>query len=569
MESRRRVLVAEDNPTDRMLLRSMLQQQGFAVIEAADGAEALTSFAKTTPDLVLLDALMPGADGFEVATRIRADYPDLFVPIIFLTSLQDPAQLARCLQAGGDDFLSKPFNQVILSAKIDALERMRQLHLTVQAQRDQIQMHHQRLVKEQDAAKQIFDRIAHKGCINASNIKYLISPKAIFNGDVLLAALNPAGNMYVFLGDFTGHGLPASMGAIPLSEIFYGMTRKGFSMVDVLREINARLRTILPTGYFCCGAMAHLDFNKGSAELWNAGLPDIYIRRCAANSLQRIASSHLPLGLAEPANFQVQTQVYRLAPDDWLFMCTDGVLEARSLDQEMFGVRRLEQTLLGSEDSEQAQLNMEVQLGLHTQGQALEDDLSIVQLSMQRPSQLPNDELVLPVGGLPGSRDWQLSYELRDETLKHFDPLPMLRQIILELPELRPRSAQLFAVIAELYANALEHGVLGLSSMTKLTPSGFAEYYRDRASALAALKKGSIRFEMKSASDAEGGMLYLRVTDSGRGFDHKSLLSAGAGLAALPHGRGLHLVAEFCDVLRFQGAGNIVEAEWVWRGNDG
>ncbi len=130
--------------------------------------------------------------------------------------------------AGGDDFLSKPYNSVILRAKITALERMRQLHVTMQEQRDEIAQYNARLLREQQAAKDIFDSVAHSGCLAARNIRHLISPLAVFNGDVVLAARNPAGSMYVLFGDFTGHGLTASIGAMPLAEIFYGMTQKGF-----------------------------------------------------------------------------------------------------------------------------------------------------------------------------------------------------------------------------------------------------------------------------------------------------------------------------------------------------
>ena len=76
-------------------------------------------------------------------------------------------------------------------------------------------------------AKSVFDNVAHNGSLSAPNIKYLLSPLSVFNGDVLLACMKPSG-MHVLLGDFTGHGLPAAIGAMPMAEIFYGMTRKGF-----------------------------------------------------------------------------------------------------------------------------------------------------------------------------------------------------------------------------------------------------------------------------------------------------------------------------------------------------
>ena len=77
------------------------------------------------------------------------------------------------------------------------------------------------------AAKAVFDRVAHEGCLNAPNIQYRQSPYALFNGDLLLAAHTPSGDTHLLLADFTGHGLPAAIGAMPLAEVFYSMTAKG------------------------------------------------------------------------------------------------------------------------------------------------------------------------------------------------------------------------------------------------------------------------------------------------------------------------------------------------------
>src|SRR5690625_6325760 len=91
-------------------------------------------------------------------------------------------------------------------------------------------------MQEQTVAKQVFDNIAHSGCLDANNVKYYLSSLAIFNGDIMLAAMRPSGSMMVLLGDFTGHGLPAAVGAMPLAATFYGMVPKGFAMTDILRS---------------------------------------------------------------------------------------------------------------------------------------------------------------------------------------------------------------------------------------------------------------------------------------------------------------------------------------------
>jgi PleD family two-component response regulator len=132
---RLKILVADDTDTDRMILESILRKEGHEVILARDGVEAVAVYETSRPDIVLLDALMPEMDGFDAARRIKQLAGDELVPIIFLTSLSDTESLVRCLDAGGDDFLSKPYNRVILQAKIKAFNRMRELHSTMLTQR--------------------------------------------------------------------------------------------------------------------------------------------------------------------------------------------------------------------------------------------------------------------------------------------------------------------------------------------------------------------------------------------------------------------------------------------------
>ena len=102
------VLIADDSDSDRLLLQRIVQSQGHRTIVAKHGLEAIEAFKFTPPDIVLLDALMPVMDGFDTARYIKAHMGNSFIPIIFLTSLNDAESLARCLEAGGDDFLTRP-----------------------------------------------------------------------------------------------------------------------------------------------------------------------------------------------------------------------------------------------------------------------------------------------------------------------------------------------------------------------------------------------------------------------------------------------------------------------------
>ena len=104
------VLVADDNPTDRLILGRLVERLGHRVCLAEDGEQAVSLFVERQPDIVLLDALMPVMDGFEAAREIKQRAGEDLVPVIFLTSLTETDALVKCLEAGGDDFLTKPYN---------------------------------------------------------------------------------------------------------------------------------------------------------------------------------------------------------------------------------------------------------------------------------------------------------------------------------------------------------------------------------------------------------------------------------------------------------------------------
>ncbi len=560
-----RILIADDNTSDRLLLKKIISKQGHTVIEAENGKLAIDSYVKEAPDIILMDVLMPELDGKEAAKEIKRLAGEDLIPIIFLTSLIDAQSLADCLESG-DDFLSKPYNHIILKAKIDAFVRMRIMHATLQKQRDTIAANNQHMLHEQHVAKAVFDNVAHSGCLNAANIKYMLSPLAVFNGDVLLAARKPSGGMHVFLGDFTGHGLPAAIGAMPMAEIFYGMTAKGFGIRDILREINLKLKSILPVGFFCCAAVVDLSFTKRSISMWMGGVPDCYLLSDEGREFKSIRSHHLPLGVLSSEKFDDEMTDHAMDIGDRLFMWSDGIIEARNAESEMFGEDRLLSIFQRDLAADSLFEAVKAQVSDFVGESERDDDTTIIELKMVEESDLEQSELVMEQGTVTGPSDWSLEYELGVDSLKHFNPLPLLMHIMMEVPALRVMSGQLFTVVAELFSNGLEHGVLKLDSSLKTTPAGFAEYYTLRQQRLDELKKGFIKVSMKHNSvGGRSGIFTLGIEDSGPGFDFPDkFIQVPSESQKKLCGRGIPLIYSLCHSLEYVGSGNKVVAEIHW-----
>jgi CheY-like chemotaxis protein len=555
------ILIAEDSAADRMLLSSIVRRQGHEVLTAANGAEAVEVFRQQRPQLVLMDAMMPVMDGFEAARQIKELAGETLVPIIFLTSLSENEALARCLEAGGDDFLAKPYNQVILAAKIKAMDRLRRLQATVLQQRDQIARHHDYLLNEQRVAKAVFDKVAHSGCLSAPNIRYLQSPYALFNGDLLLAAFTPAGDMHVLLGDFTGHGLPAAVGAMPLAEVFYGMTAKGYGLPETLREMNAKLKRILPVDMFCCATLMCLSFQRRSVEVWNGGMPDGYLHSIASGERTPLTARHLPLGVLSPQTFDDRTEVFPMALGDRVFLLSDGVVDTCDANEQSFGVERLQHVFAANRQPDS--LFEEIEQALRDfRGQA-RDDVSMVEISLLEPAQLTPPALVYSDSGQSCPLDWSVSFEYRAATLKRFNPLPYLLQLLLEVHGLRAQSGALYSVLAELYSNALEHGVLGLDSSLKRDASGFARYYQQRNTRLDELQDGFVRVHLQVTPEGEGGCLVIRVEDSGNGFDVERVMERPVDPIRLS-GRGVSLIRQLGRNASWSDDGRGARVEFFW-----
>jgi adenylate cyclase len=122
------ILIADDDAVSRKLLRRLLEQDGHSVHAAANGAEALELFGEQDIDVVLLDIVMPGLDGISVLERLKATHTSNHVPVIMISAVDEAESVVRCIETGADDYLPKPFNPVLLRARINAGLTKKRLH---------------------------------------------------------------------------------------------------------------------------------------------------------------------------------------------------------------------------------------------------------------------------------------------------------------------------------------------------------------------------------------------------------------------------------------------------------
>ena len=138
MERSWKILAVDDTPQNIKVLDAILSPRGYAVIAASSGAEALEKVRTETPDLILLDIVMPGMSGYEVARHLRADPATRVLPIVMVTALGAQEEKVKALEAGADDFLMKPVNQLELLARVKSLLRIKAYQDTIQSQTAQL-----------------------------------------------------------------------------------------------------------------------------------------------------------------------------------------------------------------------------------------------------------------------------------------------------------------------------------------------------------------------------------------------------------------------------------------------
>ncbi|WP_237068323.1 SpoIIE family protein phosphatase [Microbulbifer guangxiensis] len=558
------LMVVEPAESEADLLASMLRTVSedsphlptMAIVSERSMSAALTTFATSKPNLVLIG---PGAAADVVPSdldRLRALAGMEPIPTILAGGDRDEL-LDRALALGADETLAAPYDLREVHLKLCALARLARFGASLLGQRDRIRQSHDGLLGEQASVRRMFGNLSRESCLNESSaIRHHLSPQALLNGDVAAAAWGPGGKLIMLLGDFTGHGLAAAVGTVPLTAAFYSMVPKGFALPRILQELNSKLHRLLPANMFCCVLLLELDTHKRRLRIFNGGMPGACLRR-ASGRVRQFESRQLPLGVLAELDVAPAIVHVPVEKGDALYLWSDGLAELYSSGGEPFGQRRIVEVITRIKEGQGRFDGVLDEAFRFAACQA--DDLSLVELDLDRAVAEATSRAPVRTR-LPDYRvgEWSARFTLGPGELRDADPLPPLLDVLAQAPGAAWFRDTLTIVLGELFRNALEHGVIGLDSSIKSSEQGFAEYYHELHRRRRALREGWIQVAVKCHGRGSGGVLEVVVDDSGPGFPASWSRSGSYA------GRGLPLLRSVCRTLELQYGSSRVRALIDW-----
>lgn len=345
-----KVLVADDNNYGRLMIKECLERSGHQAILAEDGIQAVALFESESPDVVLLDVVMPNMDGFEAAKKIRQTPNGELCPLLFLSALDDKASQLQGLTYG-DGYIEKPIQFDMLLARLNSFFRQIIVNRQLAKQKTAAEQALHQLEEENEMGAYVLSRILTSARSPDELIKYIVMPAARFSGDLVLYEKSPENNIYVMLADAVGHGISAALNVFPLFQIFMGMAKKNLSLLEIVKEMNHTLKAIMPIDRFVSACLLHIDPSSRHVTLWNGGCPPVLVIDSHGKICQRYEPRCLPLRLVDDAMIESNIDDFTLNKDEELILFSDGLAEiGRHSVSE--GITTIQATLLNSQPGE-------------------------------------------------------------------------------------------------------------------------------------------------------------------------------------------------------------------------
>lgn len=194
---------------------------------------------------------------------------------------------------------------------------------------------------EKELLEDIVTRMRSASPLDERKLKHIKSSLERTTGDIILSAYRPDGAQHVIVGDFSGHGLPAAVGGPLVSYAFYRLTADGCSMRHIIMEVNRILCRHLPIQLNMAAIALELSPDRKQMMAWNCGMPPV-LYLSSAHGMDRIISRELPLGFSESIDIAEPHTQAKMEPDTHIYLYSDGITEAMSVEQELYGQERLE-----------------------------------------------------------------------------------------------------------------------------------------------------------------------------------------------------------------------------------
>ncbi|MEO0765331.1 MAG: SpoIIE family protein phosphatase [Pseudomonadota bacterium] len=351
----RRILVVDDSRLQRKILCSSVKRWGFEVFEAESGAEALKIAADVQPDLVLSDWMMPGMNGLEFCNAFRAQSGDRYGYFILLTSKSEKNEIAMGLEAGADDFLTKPVDANELRARIAAGERIlvMQRELTrkndlISETLDELQRVYDSLDNDLLEAKKLQQSLIRERnkSFDTGDVSLMLRSSGHVGGDLVGFFAAGPGHLGLFSIDVSGHGISSALmtarlagylsAAAPDQNVALQRLSDGtyafLPPEDVIETLNDLVLDEMETEHYFTLLLADVDLTTGHVRMAQAGHPHPAVQR-KDGTIEQDGPGGFPVGLMSGISFtQFETQ---LEPGDRLLLLSDGVTECPNRQGDM------------------------------------------------------------------------------------------------------------------------------------------------------------------------------------------------------------------------------------------
>ena len=373
------ILVIDDDRASRRMLTHALGSAGYTCRESSSGVEALEMLHLDVPALLLLDFHMPELNGAQVLSRLRADADPAIaqLPAIMLTGDGGEESEVLCLEAGANDFVTKPINLPVLRARIDTQLRLQSLRRQLQQQNDELEAWRENLERDLAAA-----RLTQQSLIPQKppffpgwEIAAEYRPVIQVGGDIYGWLRLPDHRTLFWIADATGHGAAAALLTTLAKLLFHHGSVEHAEPAKIMEAVNTDFRSIFGGRSFMTAMCVALNPETGEATVVGAGHPPLLVAR-RGGAAELMQSSAPPLGLLEHSHF-IETAI-ELRLGDGFLLYTDGLYGASKKDAEPWTPARLQALIAEDETSAEGLLRKVIDRTAPDAGVALPDDLAAV-----------------------------------------------------------------------------------------------------------------------------------------------------------------------------------------------